>query len=246
MGTPQPSALISLDSLRTRSLTTLEEFAECVALQRRVCGFSELDLVPKEILVVAAKVGGQVLGVFDAGTLVGFVVASPGFRPGRVFLHSLLLALLPAYADGEVQRRLQLAQREDALARGVELLEWTFDPLALAQAQFYLEGLGVIVRRFERNLYGRATDRMVAEWWLRAPRVERLLGGHQDAGRSATVRIPVPAAISQLRQSDPGEAERIQAELGRQLESWLKDAYAVTGFELTPHVGTYLLEPYTG
>lgn len=255
MGTPQPSPLTGLDSIRIRACTTLVEFADCVALQRQLRGPAEPDFVPKEILVVATKVGGHVLGAYDAGTLIGFVVASPGFRAGRVFLHSLLLAMMPAYEHSEVQRRLQLSQREDALARGVELLEWTFDPLALTQAQFYLEGLGVIVRRFERNLYGRATgrgttglptDRLVAEWWLKAPRVERLLGGLREGGSRETVQVSLPATIGQLRQSHPAEAERIQAEMGRQLESWLKDGYAVTGFELTPEVGTYLLEAYTG
>lgn len=255
MGTPQPSVRVAVDALQIRPCTTLEELAACAAVQRQVSGYSELDFVPKEILVVAGKVGGHVLGAYDAGNLVGFVAASPGLRSGRVFLHSLLMALLPAYDRWEVQRQLKLAQRDDALARGVELLEWTFDPLALSQARFYLEELGVIVRRFEPNLYGRAsvrgttglpTDRLVAEWWLRAPRVERLLRGHRDRDSHGTVRIELPATISQLRHTDPAEAERIQTDAGRQFESWLEAGYAVTGFELTPDVGTYLLEPYTG
>ena len=50
--------------------------------------------------------------------------------------------------------RLKLRQREDALARGIDLIEWTFDPLEMKNAYFNIERLGAIVRRYVRNQYG--------------------------------------------------------------------------------------------
>ena len=45
-------------------------------------------------------------------------------------------------------------QREDALARGIELIEWTFDPLEIKNAYLNLEKLGAIARRYNINQYG--------------------------------------------------------------------------------------------
>ena len=75
-------------------------------------------------------------------------------------------------------------QREDALARGFELIEWTFDPLEIKNAYLNIEKLGAIARRYTVNQYGITssplqgglpTDRLVAEWWLKSKRVESLL-----------------------------------------------------------------------
>src|SRR6201999_4339960 len=81
-------------------------------------------------------------------------------------------------------RRLKLLQREDALARGIELIEWTFDPLEIKNAYLNIERLGAIARRYNINQYGITssplqgflpTDRLVAEWWLKSKRVDELL-----------------------------------------------------------------------
>ena len=74
-----------------------------------------------------------------------------------------------------------MLQREDALARGFELMEWTFDPLEIKNAYLNIERLGAIARRYNVNQYGITssplqgglpTDRLVAEWWLKSKRVE--------------------------------------------------------------------------
>src|SRR6202012_2433270 len=100
------------------------------------------------------------------------------------YLHSHMLAVLPEYRNAGLGRRLKLAQRDDALSRGFDLMEWTFDPLEIKNAYFNLERLGAIARRYNVNQYGITssplqgglpTDRLVAEWWLKSKRVEQLL-----------------------------------------------------------------------
>src|ERR1019366_5120641 len=114
--------------------------------------------------------------------LVGFAMALPGYRDGKPYLHSHMLAVLPEYRNGGLGRRLKLAQRDDALARGFDRMEWAFDPLEIKNAHLNLVRLGAIVRRYIRDFYGPSTsllqgglptDRLVAEWWLRAARGAR-------------------------------------------------------------------------
>ena len=252
---PEQARVTGAEGIQIRPLATLEEFNRCVELQREVWGFTDLELVPKEIFVVAAGIGGQVFGAFDGAEQIGFLVSVPGYCEGRAYLHSHMTAVLADYRDKGVGRRLKLQQREDALARGIELVEWTFDPLELKNAYFNIVRLGAMVRKFVRNKYGRTTsplhgnlptDRLVAEWWLKSARVKAILRGEPPTPAADRQRVAVPRAISELKETDAAAAERIQAEVRRQFEHWLGQGYAVTGFELTDQAGTYLLEPYAG
>src|SRR5581483_8823357 len=138
-----------------RRLSTLPEFTEAVALQQRIWGFADRDLLPLRFFVVAHRIGGQVFGAYYGGEMAGFCMAVPGFQPdGRKFLHSHMLGVLPQHRDAAIGRQLKLRQRVDALAHGIELVEWTFDPLELKNAYFNIERLGAIVRRYSENEYG--------------------------------------------------------------------------------------------
>ena len=229
-----------------RALTAHHEFREAVRLQRQIWGFEDVELLPARLFVVATKIGGQVLGAFDGARMVGFCIAIPGVRRDgaaylRSYLHSHMLGVLPECRNAGIGRALKLAQREEALARGIDLVEWTFDPLELKNAFFNMERLGAIARRYVHNQYGATssplhgglpTDRCVAEWWLRSPRSERL---------PVIVRVAVPANIADLRTADPERARAIQAATGDALERAFAEGLAVIGFERTDEAGTYLL-----
>ena len=141
--------------IRVRHCHGLEEFHACVELQWRVWGGADIDLVPLPLFVLAAETGGQVLGAFagaaEAGKMVGFTLAIAGAREGKPYLHSHMTAVLEEHRDRGVGRQLKLFQRQDALDRGIELVEWTFDPLELRNAYFNLVRLGAIVRRLLPN-----------------------------------------------------------------------------------------------
>lgn len=241
--------------IEIRPCARLEEFDRCVELQREVWGFADVELVPKDVMAMALMAGGQVFGAFDGAEMVGFLLSFAGYRAGRPYLHSHMLAVLEAYRDRGVGRELKLRQRQDALARGLDLVEWTFDPLELKNAYFNLERLGVIVRRYLRNKYGRTTsplhgglptDRLVAEWWLRTKRVEAVVGGGRLSHKPGGQRIAVPADIADLKRRDRAAAEKVQAGVREEFEKWLGQGYAVTGFVREGQAGTYLLEPTPG
>lgn len=176
----------------------------CLDLQKEVWGFSDIELVPLRLFVVAEKVGGQVLGAFDGKKMVGFALAIPGNRNGHLYFHSHMLAVRDPYRNRGLGRAIKLFQREDALARGVELIEWTFDPLEIKNAYLNLERLGAIARRYNINQYGITssplqgglpTDRLVAEWWLRSERVKAVLNGGKHPPIKTEVTVPIPAEI---------------------------------------------------
>jgi predicted GNAT superfamily acetyltransferase len=249
---PVPAA--SSKEILVRHCHGLREFRMGYALMQRVWGKTELD-VPLPLFVVAAETGGQVLGAFDGETMVGFTMALAGYRDGVVFLHSHMTAVLESRRDRGVGRRLKLFQREDALARGIRLVEWTFDPLETKNAFFNLVRLGSFARRYIPNCYGVTTsplhsglptDRLVAEWWLESPRVLAALANRPapPAQSLDRVEILVPAELPRLRRDAPDEVLRIQSEVRETFLHWLAKSYAATAIEITPEGGKYLLEPW--
>src|SRR4029077_995500 len=174
---------VSAATVELRRCHGIEEFRACVALQKEVWNFTDAELVPLRMFVVADKVGGQVMGAFDGDLMLGFALSVPGTRTGHVYLHSHMLAVRKDHRNSGLGRRLKLMQREDAMARGIELIEWTFDPLEIKNAYLNLERLGAISRRYNINQYGITSsplqgglpsDRLIAEWWLKSKRVETL------------------------------------------------------------------------
>jgi predicted GNAT superfamily acetyltransferase len=233
----------------------IEEFEACVRLEREVWKSADIDVVPIPLFVVAAETGGQVLGAFHGNDLVGFTMAVAGCRDRKPFLHSHMTAVSDAYRDRGIGRQLKLFQRADALARGISLVEWTFDPLIAKNAYFNFMRLGVIARRYVPNAYGITTsplhaalptDRLVAEWHLRSSRVRRVLAGKRPAAAFAktAVRISIPDNVEALKTTDPARAAQIQSEIKAQFTRWLAKKYAATAVAPGPSGMDYILEPW--
>jgi predicted GNAT superfamily acetyltransferase len=246
-------ASVKEPGIMIRPLQEVEEMSICVGLQRRVWGYAEIDTVPDQIFIVARESGGQVLAAFHEDKAIGFALAFAGVHGGKIHLHSHMVAVLPEFQDRGVGRMLKLAQRDDAILRGIDLIEWTFDPLQLKNAYFNLMRLGAIVRRYIPNAYGRTssplhaglpTDRLVAEWWVRSARVQELLEGRTPESGPDRVRIRIPVEIRQITSTNPVEAERIQSGVRSQFERHIAEGCAAVGFEYDAEQGSYVLEPY--
>jgi predicted GNAT superfamily acetyltransferase len=241
-------------SIEIHQLSKLSEFAEVVRLQREIWGFEDVELLPQRLFVVASKIGGQVLGAFDVGRMVAFCLCIPGLKPGgKYYFHSHMLGVLPPYRNTGLGRRMKLEQREYAIVAGVDLIEWTFDPLELKNAFFNIERLGAIVRRYVHNQYGTTsshlhgglpTDRLVPEWWIGSERVQKLLAGASAERGVIEARIAVPADIADIRKKEPARAREIQLSLANQFDAHFCSGLAVIGFERSAETGTYLLGPW--
>jgi predicted GNAT superfamily acetyltransferase len=237
--------------IEIRPLTEREDLKTVVRLQRQIWGFEDVDLIPLRLFVVALKIGGQVFGAFDGQRMVGFCMAIPGLKPGgKTYLHSHMLGVSADYRNAGVGRSLKLAQRDDALGRGIDLIEWTFDPLELKNAFFNMERLGAIVRRYVPNQYGTTssplhgglpTDRCIAEWWISSPRVQTILDGNPFPRSTVEVRITIPSDIATIRANEPARAREIQQQAGDNFRDAFERGLAVIGFEKSAQAGTYLL-----
>ena len=237
-----------------RKCEALGEMQACFALQKEVWKFADADLIPVRMFVVAAKIGGQVIGAFlqrndkrnddrdGEGELIGFALAIPGMRNGYCYLHSQMLAVRQQYRNGGLGRRMKLYQREEALARGFELMEWTFDPLEIKNAYLNIEKLGAIARRYNVNQYGITssplqgglpTDRLVAEWWMKSKRVEAVLADAPRAEFECRARIEVPAEIYEWKSAATTrkQALAVQDRNREQFRRAFAEGLSVLGYE---------------
>jgi predicted GNAT superfamily acetyltransferase len=206
--------------LEIRECTTIEDFEECVRIQREVFALPEQELSPVRHFVVTKNAGGFTLGAFDGDRMAAFVLSVPAFLRG----------------EQGIGARLKWEQRERALALGVRYLKWTFEPVKARNAFFNLEKLGATVAEYEVNFYGTdygtssgvglASDRLFAEWDLSSAKVEALAAGSawNDEG-SPAAEIGIMNDWFELVERDPEgalqEQIRIRGEFTRAFESGL-------------------------
>jgi predicted GNAT superfamily acetyltransferase len=233
---------VNADAIVIRNCHGLEELRTCVALQKEIWNFSDAELVPLRMFVVAGKVGGQVMGAFDRAEMVGFALSVPGTRSGHVYLHSHMLAVRKEHRNSGLGRRLKLLQREEALAHGIELIEWTFDPLEIKNSYLNIEKLGAIAHRYNINQYGITSsplqgglpsDRLIAEWWLKSRRVETLLATGKNPAFQRETAIEVPAQIYEWKATTEtrSKAQQVQERNREQFLRAFADGLAVLGYE---------------
>ena len=238
-----------------RACEGLGELGACVALQKQIWGYAEHDVYPLRLFVTLSQIGGHVLGAFTAkGELVGFVASMPAWRGRRRYYHSLSLGVLPAHENRGLGRALKLEQRKAALRAGIDSIEWTYDPLRAKNAFFNIERLGAVARRYSPDHYGQVqsrlqqglpSDRLVAEWWLKSPRVKRALGGKslRRTTRKPAAEVAVPADFTALAETQPAEARQLQLAVREQLQGRFARKLVITGFALEGGAGRYLLDP---
>jgi predicted GNAT superfamily acetyltransferase len=176
-----------------RSLHTIPEFRAVMAVEREIWGYGDPeDAVGIPVFVITLKRGGILLGAYDGDQLIGFVYSLAGLKRGRPTQWSHMLGVLPAYRATGIGRDLKLAQRRLALEMGIDLMEWTYDPLQSVNAHLNFRRLGVVVDEYHEDVYGESsstlhrgnpTDRFIAQWWMRSARVERAIGSTAAGSR---------------------------------------------------------------
>lgn len=185
--------------MRLRDLDSHDDFAAVVRLQHEVWGPEYDDVVPRSLFAVAVKTGGILVGAEDdTGRLVAFVFSMPGLRHGKVVQWSHMLGVAPRARGQALGLRLKLAQRGRALARGIDLIEWTYDPLLTGHARLNVHRLGCVVEAYVDDVYGPSTsplhggvptDRFIASWHVASPHVARRVEAGAIVARDAGVGL---------------------------------------------------------
>jgi predicted GNAT superfamily acetyltransferase len=152
------------------------------------------------LLRALAHARSYVVGAFAGPRMVG---ASAGFftAPPDPALHSHITGVAPGGQHRGVGFALKVHQRAWALARGIPVVVWTFDPLVARNAWFNLAKLGALPTAYLEDFYGpmtdavnagMASDRLLLTWRLDDPAVAAACAGRP--------RQPAPA------RAGPGEA----------------------------------------
>ncbi len=233
-----------------------EDLSECIRIQKEIWGYAEHELYPLRLFVNLNRIGGHVLGAFTTeGELVGFAASTPAFHGKRRYLHSLSLGIVRGHENRGLGRALKLAQRNLALRAGINSIEWSFDPLRAKNANLNINRLGALVRRYEPDYYGQVesrfqqglpSDRLIAEWWLKSPRVKRAIAGKPVRNpREEPARVvEIPIEIDALIRTSIEEARSWQERVRDLFQQYFADKLVVTGFAHNEETAHYLLEPY--
>ncbi|MBA3441420.1 MAG: hypothetical protein H0T92_16290 [Pyrinomonadaceae bacterium] len=243
-----------------RECTTIEDFDGCTRLQREAFNLPDMEISPRRHLIVSRQVGGWTLGAFVGDELVGFVHHLAALRGDEIIGYSHMMAVASQYQNRGVGARLKWAQRRRALDEKRGFIKWTWDPVQARNAHFNLNRLGVVVRSYAVNFYGTDyhaspenasqgseksgidSDRLFAEWNLRAGRVEMLARGDSvKVAADPVAEVEIPSMWSALVREDAQAAKREQLRVREDFQSAFAAGLVCASFERDPAHPRYLL-----
>ena len=256
MPDPVPRSQTRSADVEIREVLSIQEYDECIRLQREVFGLPDLEISPRRHLIVSRQAGGWTLAAFDGGRIVGFVHHLAAVRGDEIFGYSHMMAVAADYQNLGVGAKLKWAQRERALAEGRDFIKWTFEPMRGRNAHFNLNRLGVVIRDYAVNFYGTDyvtnpveknagargmdSDRLFASWDLRSPRVEAFAAAREFPLGPPDETIEIPADFPALLKSDPDTAKHEQLRVRKEFLALLGTGLVCRSFDRNAAQPKYL------
>lgn len=237
------------EPITIRELSSLEDSRAAAALLDSIWGARAV--VTPELLLAMGAHGGLVLGAFRGDALVGAQMGFVGLVEGRPIVHSHVTGVVPDEQGAGVGFALKVGQRDWCLARDIDVVTWTFDPLIARNARFNLHKLGAVADRFLPDFYGpmddqfnvgERTDRLEVRWDLRSPRVEAALHARpSDESNASQTAMVLDELDGQPIRIDTGDATRISIRIPRDYQA-LRGSDPVTAKAWREAVGDVLEE----
>ena len=257
-----------------RDLHDLDDYRRVVELETEIWGYTDMvDVVTLPVFIITVKRGAILIGAFDGGRMIGFVYSIVGMKQGKPMQWSHMAGVLPEYRSRGLGHQLKLAQRERAIAAGYDLIEWTFDPLQAANAHLNFTKLGVVCDEYAVNIYGESssalhrgtpTDRLVVQWNIREPHVERRISADRalrarsaEAAHAPVVNrdgvdlsiderrvwVEIPTGFTEMQQQTPARALEWRMQTREIFQCYFGRGYRAVDFELLQDQGKgrYLL-----
>ncbi len=181
--------------VEVRLLKNIDECRQCELVQTHIWGAPG---VTREVLSVAQKYGGALIGTLIDGKVAGFIFAFLAQYHGRLVHWSHLMAVEAKYRDQGFGFQMKLVHRQIACDRGLKSICWTFDPLQSRNARLNISRLGAVAEEYVPDCYGRfpsllekglPSDRWVMNWRIATKRVEKRLRGETSPFDSALPRV---------------------------------------------------------
>lgn len=238
-----------------RECVTIEDFENCVTLQKEAFGLPDIEISPLRHLIVTRQAGGWTLGAFVGDEMVGFVHHLAAVKGDEIFGYSHMMAVAVKYQNAGIGAKLKWAQREKALQEGRRFIKWTWEPMQARNAHFNLNRLGVIVRSYAVNFYGTDynqpardmqigldSDRLFAEWQLDSPRVVALSDNQQSIIETTPAKeIVIIPNWRELQKTDPARAQEEQLRVRKEFEEAFSDGLICASFRRDDERPGYLL-----
>ena len=211
-----------ISEISFRRPTSIQDYRDCENVQRSAWGMSESLVIPLHVLRPINEKGGFLMNAYNVTDKpIGTTICILGKHDGKQILYSHMTGVIPEFQSKGVGRMLKLKQRTYALKQGYDFICWTYDSMQSLNNWFNLNTLGAVTRKYHVNYYGEledrvneglATDRFLAEWWIKSPRVRKrirsLFGSSQFdellVANPTKIEsgIRVPSGKSSLKQSD--------------------------------------------
>jgi predicted GNAT superfamily acetyltransferase len=169
-----------------------------------------------DVIRALAYSGNYVAGAWMGRELVGASVGFVALVPGSIILHSHGTGVARHARGANVGLALKLHQRAWALEKGIQHIEWTFDPLIRRNARFNLMKLRAVAVAYHPDFYGPMpdvinagdeSDRCLVRWDLLNSRVVSALERGEpvsDTGRQAEVVL-----LDEDEHGDPVEGDAL-------------------------------------
>ncbi len=191
-----------------RELAGIDEQAAMLRLLSEIWGRSPRTR-PSARTAARLREGGQLhrAAPSPAMTMVGATIAFHS-TPERHALHSHIAGVAPGLAGRSIGYAMKQHQRGWALARGIDVIEWTFDPLVARNAYFNCAKLRALPVEYLTNFYGvmpdvingdDETDRLLVRWQLRDADVADAASGQPRRGRRRRTRPCLRAGARRRR-----------------------------------------------
>jgi predicted GNAT superfamily acetyltransferase len=173
----------NFDEFYFKRSITIRDYEDCERVQRNAWGMSESRVVPVHVLRPINEKGGFIMVAYDGKNRpVGTTICFLGKHEEKSILYSHMTGVIPEFQGKGVGRMLKLKQRDYALKQGFDLICWTYDSMQSMNNWFNLNTLGALARAYYVDYYGEmpdrlneglASDRFLAEWWIKSPRVKK-------------------------------------------------------------------------
>lgn len=170
--------------------------------------------VSADLMRAMSHTGNYVAGARLDGELVGASMGFLAFEGGSVKLHSHITGISRSAQGRSIGAALKQHQRHWALAREIDTITWTFDPLVRRNAWFNLVKLGASITAYHPHFYGAMedglnagdeSDRCLVEWRLDSDDAVRAATGTLVDLESTT--LVAGGATFALRTDDRGHPE---------------------------------------
>ncbi|MDN5726623.1 MAG: hypothetical protein L0G99_11945 [Propionibacteriales bacterium] len=219
-----------MDQARIIPIATGDEIAEASDLYRRVFGYVDpAAALNTRLLLSMMRYGGLCLGARDDhDRLVAFSYGWTGLDGGDPFHYSQSTVVDQSWQGRGLGRAMKYAQRDEVLARGMQQMRWSYDPMLSRNGHFNLDVLGGRSHEVVPDLLGTGEHRVIIRWDLTA-----------TAPVSDPIALPRRATVGEAIQIDEDTVALIipatnphDPELARQIVDHLIRIVAA-GHELT-------------